>query len=81
MAENITPVPVKIPMIDRSGLLSMTWENWFRQLFARIGGSVALTNAELEADISALQTTSASHTTSIATINTTLNDILQGRQL
>lgn len=81
MAENLPPVPYKIKFTNDAGFLSDPWAKWFRQLFTRIGGSVALTNADLEADIAALEATTATHTSNISSLQTSINDILQGRTL
>lgn len=90
MAEQLVPpVPYKTPVLDQAGYLSPSWSAWFRQLFIRIGQARALSNTELEnlqlvelegieAEVEALQTTSASHTTSIATLTTAVNDLGQG---
>lgn len=85
----VPPVPYKSPVLDRAGFLSPSWSAWFRQLFIRIGESSALSNTELEdlqleelsgieSDVEALQTTSASHTASIAALTTSVNDLGQG---
>lgn len=54
MAEtNVPPIPYKIPMIDRNGLVSQLWAGWFRQIFYRVGEHEASTNVELEASATA----------------------------
>jgi len=51
MAErDLPPVPYQSPIMDRQGQLSPVWAAWFRQLFFRVGGHVALTNTELDVD-------------------------------
>lgn len=49
MAEALPPVPFKTPVINKAGFLSEPWSKWFRQIFARVGGTTALSNTELEA--------------------------------
>lgn len=39
MANDIPPVPYKIPVIDNSGLATAPWSDFFRNVLARIGGS------------------------------------------
>jgi hypothetical protein len=88
MATTVTvpPIPYKSPLLDARGFLTPAWSKWFEQMFLRAGGNIALTNVELEnlqsqdlavveADISALETLTASHTSSISTINTDINTI------
>jgi hypothetical protein len=77
MAVTVPNPPYKTPIADKSGFMSPSWIAWFREVFRRIGGSVALSNEELadlpalelaavEADITALQ----SDVTSIQNVNT-----------
>jgi hypothetical protein len=47
MPVTIPPPPYKTPFVDRSGTLAPAWQTWFRDLFIRIGGKIALTNVEL----------------------------------
>lgn len=90
MAEIVPPLPYKTPMVDQRGIVSEPWSKWFRQLFQRIGGTEAPSNSELgevldlsgiNADIAALEITTAGHTTSINTLNAAVDGLNQGRQL
>lgn len=44
----LTEPPYKESMFGRDGRLSPVWNNWFRQLWIRVGQEIALTNAQLE---------------------------------
>lgn len=37
--QSLPPAPITAPMLQPSGALSVTWVNWFRQVWSRIGGS------------------------------------------
>jgi len=49
MSEKLPPVPHSASIIDKSGLLTRVWADWFQKAFNRMGGHVASTNAELTA--------------------------------
>lgn len=51
MSVTIPPVPYKSPIVSETGFLTPPWEKWFRELFMRIGGVVALSNTELETQL------------------------------
>lgn len=83
--KTVPPVPYKAVVVDGSGFLTSAWSAWFRQVFMRVGGSVALSNAELaalpalnlstvEADITALQA-------SVSALQVKDNDFGQGPDL
>ncbi len=55
MANPLPPVPFQSPIIKENGFLSQRWDGWFRKAFEKIGGSVALTLPEIEAQLSAVQ--------------------------
>lgn len=87
--KTVPPVPYKVAMTDNSGFLTSAWSAWFRQVFVRVGGAVALSNVELEnlqegslstiaADIATLQGQVTSLTNLLAA---DMNDLSQGRQL
>lgn len=45
---NLSQAPIpRIPMFDASGWMTREWQNWFRDLFTRVGGSDAPTNSEI----------------------------------
>lgn len=79
----LPPLPYKTPVINERGFLTEPWAKLFRQLWVRVGGSIALTNLELEelqeadlvtitSDITALQASVTTINTSLATVNTSL---------
>lgn len=89
---NVPPVPYKSPLSNKNGFISEVWAKWFRQVFHRIGGNIALTNIELEDTTSAevtaldlrvdaLETLTLSHTSSISNLQENINDLKQGRHL
>lgn len=47
MSKTVSPPPYKITVTDRLGNMSSAWSNWIRDLYDRIGGTVALSNVEL----------------------------------
>lgn len=90
--ETVPPVPYKTPITNKSGILHPLWSAWFRQLFARIGGPIALTNVELEniaeinltdveADIAVIQGQISTLQSTTATHTTQINDLGQGPNL
>jgi hypothetical protein len=75
MAEKLPPVPYRVPISNpATGRLSKPWVDFFQQLFLRVGGLEAPTNAEIGAtatedtssEITALQTQANTNTTNIA---------------
>lgn len=40
--------PYKSTMVESSGVLTPAWQRWIRELFTRIGGQRAYSNAQLE---------------------------------
>ena len=92
MSDTVPPPPYKSPVITPQGFLTDVWSKWFRQVFSRIGGSVALSNTQLEAlpaaslatvnsRLSALEITSASNTTRITTLESQVSALNQGPTL
>lgn len=65
----IPPMPVMSPMIDKNGMITMAWNSFFQALITRLGGLSASTNAEINAQLSALQTGAATSSTSILDLN------------
>lgn len=51
---DLPPVPYQTPMLDQQGHPTAPWAAWFRQLFSRVGGHVAKTNAELDVNGTAI---------------------------
>lgn len=51
MGISLPPVPHKVPMTDQSGHLNQAWSKWFRDMFVRIGGTVAPSNTELVSEV------------------------------
>lgn len=45
-SQDLAPVPYNVPMTDQSGRPTLAWATWFRQLFFRVGGNNAPTNAD-----------------------------------
>jgi len=81
MAITVPPVPYKTPVTSRDGIMHPVWAAWFRELFLRIGGPIALSNEELEtavdvnltsveADISALESSVSSLQSSVTSLQT-----------
>lgn len=84
MSITLPPVPYKSSLVDKTGFLTPAWSGWFRDVFQRIGGTVAPSNNE----IAELQATTTSQGSSIDATETTVDSILdsiealnQGRQL
>lgn len=38
---NLPPVPHRHPILGDNGLITQIWGDWFKQLFARVGGHLA----------------------------------------
>lgn len=90
--KTLPPVPYKSPLVDNSGFLTPPWATFFRQVFQRIGGPIALSNIELESlqlqeisgledEVDALQVTVSSQSTQISNLQTLTNDLGQGPEL
>ena len=90
----LPPVPYKVAVVNSSGMLSVPWANFFRQLWNRAGGGEALSNTDLEdlqtvsfdsiqAEVDALQATVASLQSTVSDLSSTsgLDSLNQGRQL
>lgn len=54
MSNLLPPVPYKATMADAQGITTAIWSDWFKQLFARVGGHIAESNTELKTDITDL---------------------------
>lgn len=52
MANTVPNIPFKTKVTDDDGYLSQAWVGVMRQIFERIGGSVAQTNTELASTVS-----------------------------
>jgi len=68
MAVTVPAPPYKTPLLDVNGLLTPSWTAWFRDLYKRVGGTIAFSNTELyaAADVTDL-------TANVATIQTQVN--------
>ena len=51
MARSLPPVPYRDPVTLESGLVASVWATWFREIFARTGGTNAKNNNELQTNI------------------------------
>lgn len=86
----VPPVPYKVQVIDKQGYISPTWSKWFRSLFERVGGVIALSNLDLatiqlvdisnlQADITALQSQDTVLSGQIASqVASAVSDLNQG---
>lgn len=78
-------VPYKVPVTDSSGLISAPWSKWFRQLYDRVGGTIAPSNSQLSGgsliDLSTLETQVTHLQSQVAALQVNINDINQGRRL
>lgn len=84
MSEIVPPVPLKSELTDANGFLSPAWAGFFKQLFNRIGGAVALTNIELATQIGDVPTIQANLTAlqaTVANLQSMINDLNQGPKL
>jgi len=54
---SVPEVPYKVPLLNEQGFLNSAWSKWFRELYLRIGGTLALNNVQLEGDVSDINTT------------------------
>lgn len=73
-----------MPFTNQQGLINPTWAKWLGQLYLRIGGASAPSNAGFLSDITTLQTDVADINTNLTTINsaiTLLQGLTNGRQL
>lgn len=77
MAAKVPPIPYKVQVLDRSGYLSSPWADWFREMFNRIGGNIALSNVELATlqteDLAALEATVTALQTLVSSIQATVS--------
>jgi hypothetical protein len=93
MAVTVPNPPYKTPFLTPSGFLSQPWTIWIRELFVRVGGSVAESNLELASSgslattngrVTALETLTTTHTAQIANLEDlvgTGDGLDQGRAL
>lgn len=51
----IPPQPLKSPVIDKGGLMTKPWADWFRQIFNTVGGGSAPSSTSLNAQLATLQ--------------------------
>lgn len=47
--QTLPPLPYRSPLLDNAGYLTQAWSVFFRQLFERVGGSVAPSNSDIVA--------------------------------
>jgi len=81
MATNMPPPPYNVPFTGQSGVMSIAWQGWFRQLFVRIGGLVAPANSDIEAVQDTTNTQGSSISSLSNQINNLKDDLGQGRAL
>lgn len=84
MAEVVPPVPFKAEVVNENGYISPAWAGFIKQLYSRIGGPVALSNTDLTTYIGSIPTLQASVTSltsTVATLQSRIDDLSQGRQL
>lgn len=92
MALTVPPLPIQSRVSSENGFMSEAWVKFITLLWRRAGGEVALTNIELanqqqadltaiNADITALESLTTTHTAQIAAINTALDELRQGPNL
>ena len=71
MSQQLPTPPIKAPLTDGKGIVSIAWTRWFQTAYVRMGQASALSNSELSsstigsltvinAEIVALQTSVAS---------------------
>lgn len=77
MANTFPVVPYKNPVVNQDRLLAPVWDVFFRELYARIGGTESQTLTQLTASVETLQTA----VTSLSARVTELEGLGQGRQL
>lgn len=56
--QNVPQVPFRSPVVGSDGILTAVWAAWFRQIFNRVGGANALTNLQLETNLTSIDATS-----------------------
>lgn len=49
MSQDLPPVPHTVSIADVYGRVSPVWSDWFKKIFARVGGHIASSITELEA--------------------------------
>lgn len=69
----LPPVPYRTPMYDQGGNLSSAWAAWFRQLFARVGGSGGTSAEAVAADLSNHLNDTTAHLASTIPVSPTGN--------
>lgn len=74
MSSTVPPVPSKTPLTTSNGLLTDAWAMWFRQAFQRLGGGVASSNADIDAEIVTLSS-------QISALQSNINDLNSGPNL
>jgi hypothetical protein len=55
MANSIPPIPVKVPVIGKTGLMTQPWLSFFQEMFLRVGGNSAPGTSQVLTLISNLQ--------------------------
>lgn len=78
MANPIPPIPYKVSMLDKSGLLTAAWSAWFREVFSRVGGTTAPSNTDIQDSLDVL---SASISATQASLAAAVSDLNQGSAL
>lgn len=79
----LPPIPHKVPVIDKNGMVSQPWSKWFLFIFERAGGTIAPSNdsfdlgtleadlAAIESDVTSLQGTASDHEIRITALEAT----------
>jgi hypothetical protein len=85
MATELQDVPLRAPIADTKGNLTPVWSGWFRAAVLRLGGSVALSNKELEdindSGIVDLQAAVTLLTTRVTTLESEVEGLSQGQDV
>ena len=85
-------LPYRSPMLDANGFLVNVWAMWYRQLYKRLGGPLALTNEQLEqvqgqnltvlqSDVETLKLSQTAQDVKIAALKVNINDLSVGPNL
>lgn len=47
----LSPAPIRSPLVDELGIVTVPWLQWLRTLYERVGGANAASNNDLTSDL------------------------------
>lgn len=77
----LSPAPYQSQIVDKSGMLTIPWVNWIRQLYIQTGAASSTSLTSLINTVAELSAQVTSNTADIGMLQTEVNDLNLGHEL